>query len=180
MSDVFVDATVLVALGAVGELELLDAFDGTIAIPDAVRDQVTTEPARTNLDRFVDDHEVVTGSVETDWTEDALRVLDASEPTSDVRVIEGILDATDGADAHGDDGDTGPTVGLVSDDRRLRTVAEGFGATVTGTFGVVVRAAVSDKYFSQSQAKRIVRRIDSHGLHLTGELREQAVGSAES
>ncbi|RXK48590.1 hypothetical protein [Halorientalis pallida] len=178
MSRIYVDATVLVALGQVGELDLLGAFDGTVVVPDGVRDEVTTEPARTNLDRFVDDHDVVTGSVETDWTEDAMRVLDATAPTSDVRVIEGVLDATDGSDV-GDD-DTGPTVGLLSDDRRLRTVAEGFGATVSGTFGVVVRAAVSDKYFSQSQAKRVVRRIDSHGLHLTGELREQAVGSAES
>ncbi|WP_424019868.1 hypothetical protein ACOZ4N_10460 [Halorientalis pallida] len=179
MSRIYVDATVLTALGAVGELDLLGAFDGTIAVPDAVRSDVTTEPARTNLDRFVDD-DIVTGPVETDWTDDAMRVLDASEPTSDVRVIEGILDATADADTRTDeDGDAGPTVGLISDDRRLRTVAEGFGATVTGTFGVVVRAAVSDKYFSQSQAKRVVRRIDSHGLHLTGELREQAVGEAE-
>ncbi|MFB6083190.1 MAG: hypothetical protein ABEJ94_02970 [Halorientalis sp.] len=174
MSRIYVDATVLVALGAVGELDLLDAFDGTIICPDAVRDEVTTEPARTNLDRFVADGAVVTESVETDWTDDAMRVLDADAPASDVRVIEGILDATDDG-GEPEDGDAEP-VGLVSDDRRLRTVAEGFGATVTGTFGVVVRAAVADKYFSQSQAKRVVRRIDSHGLHLTGELREQAVG----
>jgi predicted nucleic acid-binding protein len=184
VSDIFVDATVLVALGAVGELDLLGAFDGTVAIPDAVRAEVTTEPARTNVDRFVEDHDIVTGPVETEWTDDAMRVLDEPEPTSDVRVIEGILDATDGAETAAEDtvdgnGDAGVTVGLVSEDRRLRTVAEGFGATVTGTFGVVVRAAVPDKYFSQSQAKRVVRRIDSHGLHLTGELREQAVGEAE-
>jgi predicted nucleic acid-binding protein len=177
VTRIYVDATVLVALGQVGELDLLGAFDGTVVLPDAVRSAVTTEPARTNLDRFASEQEVVTGQVETEWTEDARRVLDAAEPTSDVRVIEGILDATDGASETSGDG---PTVGLLSDDRRLRTVAEGFGATVTGTFGVVVRAAVSDKYFSQSQAKRVVRRIDSHGLHLTGELREQAVGSAES
>jgi predicted nucleic acid-binding protein len=179
VSRIYVDATVLTALGAVGELDLLGAFDGTIAIPDAVRAEVTTEPARTNLDRFVDDNDIVTGPVETDWSDDAIRVLDAAETTSDVRVVEGILDATDGAETASGDGAAAPTVGLLSDDRRLRTVAEGFGATVTGTFGVVVRAAVSDKYFSQSQAKRVVRRIDSHGLHLTGELREQAVGEAE-
>ncbi|WP_336000067.1 hypothetical protein [Halorientalis halophila] len=174
MTRIYVDATTLVSLGQVGELELLGAFDGTVAIPDAVRTEVTEEPARTNLDRFVDDRDVLTGPVETDWTEDALRVLDATEPGSDVRVLEAVLGATD--EAAGEDD---IAVGLISDDRRLRTVAEGFGATVTGTFGVVVRAAISDKYFSQSQAKRVVRRIDSHGLHLTGELREQAVGEAD-
>ncbi len=188
MSRIYVDATVVTALGAVGELDLLGAFDGTVVVPDSVRAAVTTEPARTNVDRFLDEHAVVTGPVETDWTDDAMRVLDTAEPTSDVRVIEGILDATDTppnlADSSDDDttvedANGGPVVGLVSDDRRLRTVAEGFGATVTGTFGVVVRAAIADKYFSRSQAKRVVRRIDSHGLHLTGELRAQAVGETE-
>jgi len=172
MTRIFVDATALVALGQVGELDLLGAFDGTVVIPDAVRAEVTTEPPRTNLERFLADHGVETGPVETGWTDDAVRVLDAAEPTSDVRVVEGILAAT----ADDTDGAASAAVGLVSDDRRLRTVAEGFGATVTGTFGVVVRAAVSDKYFSASQAKRVIRRIDSHGLRLTGELREQAIG----
>ena len=177
MTRVYVDATALVALGQVGELDLLDAFEGTVVIPDAVRDEVTTDPARTNLDRFVDEKEPVTGPVETAWTDEAMDVLGADERTSDVRVIEGILAATDGdSDEVGDDA---PAAGLVSEDRRLRTIAEGFGATVTGTFGVVVRAASDDKYLSTTQAKRIVRRIDSHGLHLTGELREQAVGAAE-
>mgnify|MGYP000480615639 FL=1 len=55
-------------------------------------------------------------------------------------------------------------------------MARGLGAEVTSSFGVVVRATLEDKYLSQSQAKRIVRRIDQHGMHLTGELRERAVG----
>jgi len=174
MTRIYVDATALVALGQVGELELLDSFEGTVVVPDAVRAEVTTDPPRTNLDRFVEEKPVVTGPVETDWTEQAMAVLGADKPTSDVRVVEGVLDATDG----GDETDE-PAAGLVSEDRRLRTIAEGFGATVTGTFGVVVRAATDDKYLSTTQAKRIVRRIDSHGLHLTGEMREQAVGATE-
>ena len=172
---VYVDATALVALGQVGELDLLTAFDGSPVVPEAVRAEVTTEPARTNLERFLDERDVA-GGTGSDWTERAMRVLDAGSAESDVRVLAGILaSATDDGE-----GANGSTVGLVSDDRRLRTVAEGFGATVTGTFGVVVRAAREDKYLPVSQAKRIVRRIDSHGLHLTGEMREQAVGETES
>ncbi len=34
----------------------------------------------------------------------------------------------------------------------------------------------SGKSLEPTQAKRIVRRIDQHGMHLTGELRERAVG----
>lgn len=185
MTRVFVDPTTLVDLGQVGEIDHLTAVDGDLVVPDAVAAEVTTDPAATNLDRFLADSPVETGPCETDWTDEAMEVLGVADPTSEVRILEGVLAATDaaggtaGSDDEGDGGDA-PPAGLVSEDRRLRTLAEGFGATVTGTFGVVVRAASEDKYISATQAKRIVRRIDSHGLHLTGEMREQAVGSAES
>lgn len=169
MTEVYVGPTALVALGAIGELDLLTAFDGTPVVLDTVRGEVTTDPAGTNLDRFCANTDAAR-AIDSDWTDDAMAVLNATGATSDVRLLEAVLAATDEPD---DD----PPVGLVSDDRRLRTVAEGFGATVTGTFGVVVRAASEDRYVSATQAKRIVRRIDSHGLHLTGEMREQAVGS---
>jgi len=177
MSRVFVDATTLVALGQVGELQLLDSFEGALSVPDAVRAAVTVEPARTNLDRFLDDHEVVVGPVDTDWHAEAIQALGAAERTSDTELIEGVLATIE--ERRAAPTSDAPPVGLISDDRRLRTVAEGLGATVTGTFGVVVRAAAVDRYFSASQAKRVVRRIDSHGMHLTGEMREQAVGATE-
>ena len=175
MSRVFVDATTLVALGQVGELQLLDSFEGRLVVPDSVRAQVTVEPARTNLDRFLDENDVVVGPVDTEWHAQAMRALGESERTSDTDLVEGVLAAIEAQRADPE----APPVGLVSDDRRLRTVAEGFGATVTGTFGVVVRAAAVDRYFSANQAKRVVRRIDSNGMHLTGEMREQAVGATE-
>jgi predicted nucleic acid-binding protein len=177
MSRVFVDATTLVALGQVGELQLLDSFEGRLVIPDSVHAEVTAEPARTNLDRFLDENQVVGGPVDTDWHAEAMQALGASARTSDTDLIEGVLAAIE--DRRAAPADETPPVGLIADDRRLRTVAEGLGATVTGTFGVVVRAAAVDRYFSATQAKRVVRRIDSHGMHLTGEMREQAVGATE-
>ncbi|WP_254524428.1 DUF3368 domain-containing protein [Natrinema caseinilyticum] len=62
--------------------------------------------------------------------------------------------------------------GVVSDDRRVRTVARGLGATVTGTIGVIVRA--TEEGLPESDAKAIVRRLDEHGLHMTAELRDTA------
>lgn len=177
MSRVFVDATALVALGQVGELQLLDSFEGRLVVPDSVRGQVTAEPARTNLDRFLEENDVVVGPVDTEWHAQAMRALGESERNSDTDLVEGVLAAIE--EQRADPGADAPPVGLISDDRRLRTVAEGLGATVTGTFGVVVRAAAVDRYFSANQAKRVVRRIDSHGMHLTGEMREQAVGATE-
>ena len=62
---------------------------------------------------------------------------------------------------------------VISDDRRLRTVAEGLGVRVTGTIGVVVRA-VAEGRLTEGEAKDLVRRLDSRGHHTTGELREKA------
>jgi predicted nucleic acid-binding protein len=64
-------------------------------------------------------------------------------------------------------------VGVVSDNRRVRTVPRGLGATVTGTVGVVARA-VEERGLSVDEGREPVRRVDSHGLHMTGELREKA------
>ena len=69
-------------------------------------------------------------------------------------------------------------VGVVSDDRRVRTVARGLGARVTGTVGVVVRSV--EEGLSAHEAKSVVRRVDEHGLHMTAELREKAFELVEA
>lgn len=123
MSDVvLLDATTLIALGSIGELELLANFDGDLLIPERVAAEVTTEPARTNLDGFQsradvsvlhvpDDHE----SVAT-----AANILAADAQTGDVELLTGVLTFESSE------------VGVVSDDRRVRTVSSGLGARVTG------------------------------------------------
>jgi predicted nucleic acid-binding protein len=169
MTRIYVGPVPLVDLGAVGETELLGAFDGDVVVPQLVADTVSTEPAKTNLAKFVADGGGTIEAIETEYAEQAKAIVGVSEPVVESRLLEPILEAME-------DGDEGPAIGLVTDDRPLRTIADGLGATVTGTFGVVVRAASEDKYLKTTQAKRIVRRIDSHGLHLTGELRAQAIG----
>ncbi|MFC7131870.1 MULTISPECIES: hypothetical protein [Salinibaculum] len=167
---ILVDATPLYDLGQVGELDLLDAFEGDVVIPDAVRAEVSVEPAATNLERFVEENDVAGADEEWEsFVDDALALLDATETTSDVVLVAALLAGR----ANGDD------LALVSDDTRLRAIAEGLGATVTGTFGVVVRAATDDLYFSTGQAKRVVRRTDHHGLQMTGTLRERAIGEVD-
>ncbi|MFB6128190.1 MAG: hypothetical protein ABEJ47_00365, partial [Halorhabdus sp.] len=167
MTRIYVGPGPLVDLGAVGETTLLSAFDGEVVVPESVATEVSTEPAKTNMEKLVHDGRATREEIETEHVERAMDVLGVEGPVVESHLLEPVLAAMD---------DDEPTVGLVADDRRLRTVAEGLGATVTGTFGVVVRAASEDKYLKTTQAKRIVRRIDSHGLHLTGELRAQAIG----
>lgn len=157
----YVDATTLISLGMIGELGLLRNFDGRIVVLPAVREEVTTEPARKNVEAFVasDDDEVETEDAACEETLDEAReVLGEDENNGDVWIVAGVL-------AHDE-------TAVVSDDRRVRTVAEGLGATVTGTVGVVVRAV--DEGMPEQDGKELVRRIDKKGLHMTAELREKA------
>ena len=164
---ILVDATTLYDLGQVGELELLDAFDGDIVILDAVAAEVTVEPAATNLARYLDEYEVAT-TVDglAAFEDDAMALLAADERTSDVALVAALLAGRDSDE----------DMALVSGDTRLRAIADGLGATVTSAFGVVVRATADDKYFSTTQAKRVIRRTDHHGVQMTGTLRERAIG----
>jgi len=52
MTRIYMDATTLIALGTIGELALLESFDGTPVVLPSIRDEVTTEPAETNLERL--------------------------------------------------------------------------------------------------------------------------------
>lgn len=163
MTRILVDASTLIALGTVGELELLTSFDGQLVVLPAIRDEVTTEPARTNLSQFVERESVEVEDAAGDSnTERARALLGDSRVTGDVRLIATVLGHVD----------AGRDVGVVSDDRRVRTVARGIGAEVTGTIGAIVRAVAAGR--SADEGKRLVRAVDGHGLHMTGELRDRA------
>ncbi len=166
---VYVDATPLYNLGQIGDLDLLGVVDGDIVIPQAVIDEITVEPAATNLARFLSEHTVDTDPAETPFLDTARKLLAVEEETSDVHLVAGLLASRD----------RGEPFALVSDDRRMRAIGDGLGATITGTFGVVVRASLDDKYFPRTQAKRVIRRTDHHGLQMTGRLRERAIGEID-
>ncbi|TSD16142.1 hypothetical protein DP107_02935 [Haloglomus irregulare] len=160
---ILLDATVLIGLGPVGELGLLTSFDGTLVCCPAVRQEVTTEPARTNLERFREAHDIGTDCPEEGPHLDrAAELLGEDELSGDVQLVAACLSARDA--------DT--SVALVSDDRRLRTVADGLGATVTGTIGAIVRAVNGG--LPASEGVELVRRLDDRGLHMTAELRHRA------
>lgn len=162
---IFVDATTLISLGTIGELDLLGYLDGDIVVLRSVREEVTTEPAHTNLSRFITAHNTDQSIpvVGESFLRQAADILDDEPETGDVRILQHVLFFTD---------DDSQEVAVVSDDRRVRIASRGFGATVTGTIGIIVRA-VSEE-LTASEGKSLVRRVDSNGLHMTGELREKA------
>ncbi|MDS0298041.1 hypothetical protein NDI76_04740 [Halogeometricum sp. S1BR25-6] len=170
------DATTLIALGNVGELELLLDFDGQIVITPRVANEVSAEPARTNLDQFGQRSGVrrrPTSALSDAKLTEAKDLLGDSELNGDAEVIAGVLIGVQRSSMDRREGTSmASLVAVVSDDRRVRTVAESLGATVTGTIGVVVRAVHEE--MDPDEAKELVRRLDSQGLHMTGELRETA------
>ena len=168
MTRIYVGPTTLYALGQVGELDLLQSFDGRLVIPDIVQTEVTTEPARSAMKSFLEDTEVST-AVPNSAHERATGVVGIEDGTHEAAMLAGVVAHSDPDDRH--------AVAVVSEDRRVRRIAEGLGGAVTSSFGVVARAAAHDKYLSRSQARRIVRRIDANGIQMTGEMRSQAVGA---
>jgi len=170
---VYVDATPLYNLGMVGETELLGTLAGELVVPEAVREEVDVEPAATNLASLLEETQVDTDPPTADHVADAASLLDDEPDTVDAALIAGVLAEREAADGT-------PVCGVISDDRRLRRLADGLGAAVASSFAIVVRTAQVDKYFTASQAKRVLRRMDGHGLVTTGPLRAQAVGDVGS
>ncbi|MBO4246840.1 hypothetical protein IL252_03280 [Halomicrobium sp. IBSBa] len=168
MSRIYVGPTAVYSLGQVGELSLLTSFDGDVVVPQPVREGSTVEPTATNLDDLLDGDDVRATTEDDADIERAQRLLGEKDVGTAASVIAGVLARRDPDDRS--------AVAVVSEDRTVRQMCRGLGAQVTSSFGVVVRATLEDKYLSPRQAKRIVRRIDQHGMHLTGELRERAVG----
>ncbi|TQQ81226.1 hypothetical protein EGH24_08840 [Halonotius terrestris] len=159
---VYLDATTLIALGSVDALDLLTVLDREVVILERISNEVTTEPARTALRRFREEADLRSATaVDENAIEQAQTMLGEPERNGDVELVAGVL-------AHDDD-----DIAVVSDDQRVRTMARTLGATVTGTVGIVVRAVASGRLAAE-EAKDLIRRLDSHGLHMTGELRERA------
>lgn len=169
MSRIYVGPTALYDLGMVGELELLTSLAGTLVVPEEVAAEITVEPARTALEAFIEDTPVETAT-DVAALDKARKVLGDDAPTASAAVVAGLI-------GHRDPDDR-TAVAVVSEDRRLRRVGQGLGASVTSSFGVVIRAALSDPSIKPGHVKRIVKRIDGHGLQMTGEMRERAVGEA--
>jgi len=163
MTHLYVDATTLIALGTVGELEQLPAVQTPLFVLPAIQAEVTTQPAAANLESFLQSESVSTEPPVTVGDERAMEVLGETTVNGDVQLIGAVLAQTAAGDS----------VAVVSDDRRVRTVADGLGATVTGTIGVLVQAVEAG--LSTEDARRIVRAIDTNGLHMTAQLRAKAI-----
>jgi predicted nucleic acid-binding protein len=161
----YVDATVLIALGVIGELDLLETVPSTPTILPAVREEVVDEPEATAIDRFCSRHDAFGTTPPAEYRREACDVL-GRDGNDGLDGDAALLAAT----LQHDDADE--SVLVLSDDQPLRRIVTGFGATVSGTLGVVVHAV--EEAMSAERALTVVDRIDDGGPHLSRELRRRA------
>ncbi|WP_318566695.1 hypothetical protein [Salinigranum marinum] len=139
---IYVDATTLIALGQVGELDLLTVFDSSVIVPAGVIGGVSTEPAESQVKSRVRQSDDFIGvGIHGEYVDRARSILNETGDRGDIWTIAAVLSYSESDEP----------VAVVSNDRRVRTVARGLGATVTG-IGVVVRN-VAERELATNEAK---------------------------
>lgn len=157
---ILVDATTLIALGRLDRLALLTAFDGRLSIPPAVHGEIKTDPESTAVELFLDSADAAVLDAPDDVaTRRAQQFLGEVGQTGDVQLLAYAMQSDE-------------PVAVVSDDRAVRSAAQGMGADITGTLGVVVRAAASGMV-TRTKAHDVVSALDNDGLHMTAALQRR-------
>lgn len=159
-----VDASVLITLAEIGETDLLFGPEGTIAVPEAVRAEVTDDPAATELAAAIERGDVALlddGAVSgRDEAADRLgRSTDETEMVGDVALL---------ARAHERE-----RAVVVTDDRPLRTVCKSLSIPVSGAIGVLIRAVERGAVPPETAKERLVA-MDRTGGRLSASLLRRA------
>ncbi|MEZ3116261.1 DUF3368 domain-containing protein [Halobaculum sp. MBLA0147] len=150
--QLLVDASVVIRLTQVRELSLLEHIDGRACFPNSVVREVSDEPAATRLDSVLD---------ETGWAEtcerppkstlstaavhlygDGVDDVDFDEPEADIELLACALQ------------NEVKTV-VVSDDMPLRETCKALSVSVTGSFGVLIRAVECGALEAEAARERL-------------------------
>lgn len=126
---VLVDASVLITLADTGSVDLLAGLDGSIVVPDLVRQEITSDPAAKTLsDAIADGCVTCPQSVPDTAVEEAASHLGRSdeELRGDAALLAHALVAGDSV--------------VITDDKPLRQTCKALSIPVSGSIGVPVRA----------------------------------------
>jgi predicted nucleic acid-binding protein len=126
---VLVDASVLITLADTGSVDLLAVLDGSIVVPDLVRQEITSDPAAKTLsDAIADGCVTCPQSVPDTAVEEAASHLGRSdeELREDAALLAHALVAGDSV--------------VITDDKPLRQTCKALSIPVSGSIGVLVRA----------------------------------------
>lgn len=168
-----VDASTFITLAEIGACEYLYGIPGQIAVPAAVRREITDEPAKSELARAVRSDDVTVFDPRADDAdlpqsyERAMEHLDRSAPTAsgdssvigDVAILGAALDRSD--------------VVVVTDDKPLRDTCKALSIPVSGSIGVLVRA-VERGDATADEAKDALLAMDEVGARLSARLLRRA------
>ena len=176
MRWVLIDVSVLITLAEIDRLDCLYGMDETPIVPEAVREEVTSEPASSELTKAIYD----TGDLRIDAEDYRYRSHRSSFQTAASHLGESFPDEPDGYWAGGEvqwSGDVAlparaievddPVV--VTDDKPLRKTCKALGIPVSGSIGVVI-AAVGRGDLDSDEAKDALVAMDEVGAHLSARL----------
>jgi predicted nucleic acid-binding protein len=166
-----VDASVFITLAEIEAVDLLNTLRGSVAVPDAVADEIRDEPGVSRLDAAVE-----AGGIEIISTG---QFLDDREQTSALDTAATHLGESDVADDP--NGDVALlALGLamddpvaVTDDKPLRKTCKALGVPLSGSIGVVIVAVERDA-IEPKEAKRLVTAMDEVGARLSARLFRRA------
>ena len=153
MRKVVVNTTPLIALAEIGELHLLKDLYGEIYIPNAVFEEIKSEPAYTEV------------RVAAEWIRQVsvnpagkTDMLSSRLHTGEVEVIQYARESN--ADL------------VILDDQLARRTAKYLGLTITGTLGVIIKA--KEKGYVRS-VKPITDKLIQNGLYISPKVQEDVL-----
>ena len=157
MRKVIVNTTPLIALAEIGELHLLKDLYSEIYIPNAVFEEVKSEPAYTEVRNATEWIKQV--SVDTADNRD---MLSSRLHTGEVEVIQYARESK--ADL------------VILDDQLARRTAKFLGLTITGTLGVIIKA--KEKGYISS-VKPIMDKLIQNGLYVDPKVQAEVLKLAK-
>lgn len=180
MRWVLVDASVLITLAEIGKLDCLYGMDETPVVPEAVQEEVTSEPASSELAKAIYD----TGDLRIDAEDYRYRSHWSSFRTAASHLGESFPDEPagqwEGSDIHWS-GDVALLARaleaddaiVVTDDKPLRKTCKALDIPVSGSIGVII-AAVERGDLEPENAKDALVAMDEVGAHLSARLLRRA------
>jgi predicted nucleic acid-binding protein len=159
---VLVDASVFITLADTGSADLLAGLDGSVVVPDLVRQEITSDPAAKTLsDAIADGWITCPQSVSDAAVEEAASHLGRSdeELRGDAVLLAHALVADD------------PVV--ITDDKPLRQTCKALSIPISGSIGVLVRAVERGDVDSDA-AKETLYAMDEVGARLSASLVKRA------
>jgi predicted nucleic acid-binding protein len=177
---VLLDASVVITLAEIDSLDLLAVVRGGLVVPEAVRREISNEPAKSSLDARVADGSVGSSNI-LGWAQEAGRrelfadsaVRLGNEPDAVTAVVSNVPMIVDGDVALLTGARLADECVVITDDKPLRRTCKSTSIPISGTIGVLVRA-VETGDIDPDTAKEKLYAMDEVSARLSASLVKRA------